>query len=202
MHRLLRPFVLALLVAVVTISCNQTPLSKVNKADLNSYVTAKIKVIDAAAVLESLEPVSIDTMTQQDQYNRLFNMLTSKHAEQTAVVEQLLERSKLNIRLLSLSDEYRDEVNNDTKKIDVAFGNKKLMLKDMRAVNELIIKADSIKPVAYVAYCAYRVKLSDNSTTKDTTEVILDTDYSIMSKEDFARRLQKIYKPKSNFVPE
>lgn len=104
--------------------------------------------------------------------------------------------------MLSLSDEYRDEVNDDTKKIDVAFGNKKLMLKDMWAVNELIIKADSIKPVAYVACCAYRVKLSDKSTTKDTTEVILDTDYSIMSKEEFARRLQKIYKPKSNFVPE
>lgn len=81
MHRLLLPFILVPLVAVAIISCNQTPLSKVSKADLNSYVTAKVKAIDAAAVLESLEPVSINTMTQQDQYNRLFNMLTSKHAE-------------------------------------------------------------------------------------------------------------------------
>jgi len=88
----------------------------------------------------------------------------------------------------------------DSKTARELYSKDSLLIIDMRRVDSLIITADNKKPVSYIANCLYIIRKKDQSISKDTVGIRLDLDYNILDKVEYAKHVNRLYKPISDYV--
>ena len=200
------------MVAILIISCNQTPLKKVNEGHLKTFFISKIKEIDSTMTLETFTFIKLDTTTLKNQYIQLFNGMNDKSEEYVHEINKLGEKLKLSKELLNLSsglsysawktskDNAVDDAMDDSKTARELYSKDSLLIIDMRRVDSLIITADNKKPVSYIANCLYIIRKKDQSISKDTVGIRLDLDYNILDKVEYAKHVNRLYNPISDYV--
>jgi hypothetical protein len=198
------------LLMFVLLSCNQTPEKKVNEQSLKIYFTSKIKEVDSTMTLEELKFIKLDTTTLKNQYINLWNGMYDKTEEYSYELDRLIEKIKTNRKLQSLSSDlsyslwknYKDDADDDTKEAKEYILKDSLLRVDMAKIDTLLLTADSIKPVSYVAKCTYTIRKKDQSISKDTTRIRLDLDFNILDNNEYAKQLNRLYKPVSDYIVE
>lgn len=188
-------------------SCNQSPSQRVNESQLKIYFSTKIKDIDSTMKLESLNFIKLDTTTLKNQYINLWLAMAEKYKSHSSIIKLLDESIKTNRKLQSIYSDisyslwknYNEEEEEDRKKLNEYFAKANLLSVDMSQIDSLITKADSLKPVSYVAKCFYTIRKKDQSISKDTTLIRLDLDFNILDNDEYAKQLKRLYKPVSDF---
>lgn len=202
--------VLILVLLTILTSCEKTLFERVNQNDLKVYFSNQLTEIDMTNKLQDFKLIKIDTTTLKNQYILLFNNMLSKSEEYNLEFENLLEKVKLNRELQSLSSGldftlykiYKDDADEYTKKAKEFLKKDSLIQIDIEKIDKLISKADSIKPISYMAKCYFIVKKKDKSIIKDTTTIRLDKDLNIINDAEYKKTVKNLYKPISNFYEE
>lgn len=198
---------LIIMAVFILAGCNSSK-QRVNEKALNTYVALKIKEIDSTLTLEKLTFINLDTSTLQTQYLVLWGEMYGKKKECADKIDRLIEKIKTNRDLQSLASDvsfslwnnYKDQADDDTKKAQKLFVKDSLIRVDIAIIDSLLESADSVKPLYYVANCAYTIRKKNQSISKDTARIILDLDYNIIDKDEYAKQLNRLYIPISDFT--
>jgi hypothetical protein len=199
-----------LLVAILLLSicsCHQTPYQKVNKNNLEIFFKSIIKETDSAYTLQSFEFIKLDTTTLANRYNKIYYKLLDQYmayTDELEVLSQKLTKTKTLIMLSkdldrTLYETYNDERKEYMKRCEYIFKQDSLIKTDLKRVDRLCTKADSVKPVGYVAKCLYSIRKNNQSVVKDTTDIQLDSDFNIIDNTEYSKILNNLYKPVSSF---
>jgi hypothetical protein len=195
---------------ILIVSCKENSKNRVNVSHLKTFFTTKIKILDSTANLETFALIKVDTITLKNQYRGICNEMVNKSNEYVDEGEKILEKVKLDVSLKnldngtspSLSEELKNSINVDKEDLKKLILKDSLLKLDLENVKSLMIKSDSIKPVAYFARCFYTVRKKDFSISKDTTAIRLDLEFNILDREEYAKYINRLYKPISDFVYE
>lgn len=198
-----------LLFALVT-SCNQSPSKKVNETNLKTFFASKVKEVDSTMSIETFSFIKLDTTSLRNQYIQIFNAMMDKAEQNNYELKLLIEKIKTNRRLQGLTSDlsyalwknYKDDADEDTKKAQAILATDSLLQIDINKVDTLLKKADSVKPIFYIAKCAYTLKKRDQSISRDTVRIRLDLDYNILDNIEYSKYLNKLYIPISDFKNE
>ena len=74
-----------------------------------------------------------------------------------------------------------------------------LVVIDLKNLDTLMAKSDSLHPVFFTAKCLFQIKRKDMSVEKDTTRILLNKEMNILKTEDYNRVVSKLYTPLSGF---
>lgn len=198
------------LIILLTVSCKENSKNRVNVSHLKAFFTAKIKIIDSTSNIEIFALIKVDTITLKNQYRGLCNEMIDKRNEYVDESEKILVKVKLDVSLKNLdngtdqglSKVLVNSINEDKEDLKKLVLKDSLLKLDLDNVKSIMIKSDSIKPVAYFARCFYTLRKKDFSISKDTTAIRLDLEYNILDREEYAKLINRLYKSISDFVYE
>ena len=194
--------------AIATFSCNNksVKLSEVKVNELRTHFVELLKDYDSTAKLDSFRFIRLDTITPKIIYNVLFNSITKKHEYDMKILKSDLDIYKSQVQMLrisaglskSLFQTYKEETDDQNKKIQTRLHNDSLLELDMKNINDLMAKADSQTLKYYQAVVLYQYKRKDMSVKKDTGYVYLNLDKNIIRVEDFNKLTEAIYPMKGS----
>lgn len=195
---------------VCIVSCNQSTSKKVSESALRIYFIEQIKKIDSTMKIESLTFLKLDTTTLKNQYINLWNRMYDKSDEYNYEINRLIDKIKANRKLQNLTSDlsytlwknYKDDADDNTKEAREYLTKDSLIRVDLAKIDTLLKSADSIKPVSYITKCLYTIRKKDQSISKDTARIRLDLDFNILDNAEYAKQLNRIYKPVSDFIYE
>ena len=195
---------------LLTVSCKENSKNRVNVSHLKAFFTAKIKIIDSTSNVETFALIKVDTITLKNQYRGLCNEMIDKRNEYVDEGEKILVKVKLDVSLKNLdngtdqglSKVLVNSINEDKEDLKKLVLKDSLLKLDLDNVKSIMIKSDSIKPVAYFARCFYTLRKKDFSISKDTTAIRLDLELNILDREEYAKSINRLFKSISDFVYE
>ena len=194
-------------VALVIASCKSNIKNKVNIDQMKQYFIKGI-LKDSTKRVDSFRLVSIDTATERNCYiviqNTLYDQQTDNSNQMADVVADMKNISNEydlmsdNPYAGSLLRRYKNDMNADMEKAKNFLLEDSLYKIDIKRLDTLIEKADTIKPVYYIANCIYQVQKGDFSVERDTAIIRLNTDFKIISFEK-RNKLFPVFNPVSDF---
>ncbi len=198
------------LIILLTVSCKENSKNRVNVSHLKTFFIAKIKIIDSTYYVETFALIKVDTITLKNQYRGICNEMIDKRNKYIDDGEKILEKVKRDVNLenldngtdRALSKVLANSINEDKEDLKKLVLKDSLLKLDLNNVEALMIKSDSIKPVAYFARCYYTIRKKDFSISKDTTAIRLDLELNILDREEYAKSINRLYKSISDFVYE
>ena len=167
------------LIILLTVSCKENSKNRVNVSHLKTFFIAKIKIIDSTYYVETFALIKVDTITLKNQYRGICNEMIDKRNKYIDDGEKILEKVKRDVNLenldngtdRALSKVLANSINEDKEDLKKLVLKDSLLKLDLNNVEALMIKSDSIKPVAYFARCYYTIRKKDFSISKDTTAI-------------------------------
>lgn len=184
-----------LFASTIFVSCksNHSELADSKVSEMRTFIEKTYQNIDSTMKLDSFRFVRLDTITQQEKYMEMTEGLISEVQELNETGAKLIESYKNNKRMADLINDissstysyYKDEADDDIKKISEQRDETQQKLKALDSLQVLTAKADSVKPVGYQAVCLYQIRRADMSVKKDTCYVLLNLEKNIVKKNDF-----------------
>jgi hypothetical protein len=201
----MRLIILIFAMTTVLFSSGQSTSKKVNEENLKTYFSLTVKNIDSTIIIVEFKFVNLDTMTLKKQYITILGRMNVNLEERTANKEKLLDKFKTSKRVEGLSHGnpnslyYENAADYAYKEYIKVRQQDSLLKTDIGKIRTLVQKADNIKPIYYLASCAYTLRGKDYSVVKNTAVILLDLDYKILDKAEIIKRLYKLYQPISDF---
>ncbi|MFP5041774.1 hypothetical protein [Parasediminibacterium sp. JCM 36343] len=181
---------------------------KIDEYKLKSYCETLLLKEDSTIKLLNFSFVKLDTTTLKNQYVNLY-MSMGKNLEYNfryydslrIMIKSDKEMAKtMDYLSKELSQPYKDDVKNNTMESKKVLLFDSLLVIDMRKIEKLINKADSVRPVLYLAKCHYTIKKQDETEISDFFPIRLDLNYNIITTQQYSTILNNLYKAKSGYI--
>lgn len=163
--------------------------------DLKTYFTSLLR--DTATTIDSFYLVKIDTLTEQDRLRSQSEVLWGDYDKAFRLYKNNVDNMGQKVRDMklyaaigssSLVNINKDEVKELAEKNEVIKSEIDTISKIATEIDNRIEKADSVKPVGYLAKCFYQVRLKDKSVERDTAYITLNENKDIVDRKVFIQK--------------
>ena len=192
-------FIITSIILIIFASCNakKAIISPQKEVEFKTFLVEKIKIIDAAAKVDTFRFVKFDTLTLKHKYVAMMQYVSDDMAKINEELKDHVDKWKFasqEVSLLydlrsygsnSLYEKYKQDMQDEKKAID-DFAVKMSQLKNSSdSLSELAKTADSTHTLNYYAVCFYQIRAKDQTVTRDTAYILLNLDKNIIDREAY-----------------